>query len=40
MFQKAIQTISIGFAYSTLHFDEFFDKTKDFAKINFALELM
>ena len=35
-FQKAIQTIFIGFANS----DDFFYKIEDFAKNNFALKLM
>ena len=38
--QKAIKTVFIGFANSTLHFDEFLNKIEDFAKNNFALKLM
>ena len=38
--QKAIKTVFIGFANSTLYFDDFFDKIENFAKIDFALKLM
>ena len=30
----------ISFSNSTLHFDNFFDKIENFAKINFALKLI